>query len=471
MLSEIKLPLFQEIDQLIRTIGNLASYDPLLNVVKGHFQTEINQHLTSLKSNTPHSDSEESSHPTAIKNKYLEIGHEFAVTQFLFDMADKPLTRTHVLLLTEILIGRSNYRDKPKTLSHSSGEQMQTPPPEEIPNRLKNLLQGFNQNVQKGKIHPIVCCAHLHHHFTTIHPFNDWNGRIARLLLNVALMNQGYLPVLIRKEDRRDYYEALESADKGDLLPLASFIGHIQKRSIQDFCNSPEYISIQGKFDLENQLDHVKGNERCLVLTEDSTSNNLLSVILESSGFQMDEIMLVSYEGCSKIASAHLFSLYAKKKMPNTQILVHRDRDYLTDYEISQLKRTFDKIDVHFFCTKGTDIESHFLDPNHIKHCYPKIDPQTIAQMVSEVIEEVMPKSMDYLFKKEFGNRPQRSTHLHGALVRLVNRKRFRFTHGKTAYRVLQNKLHNIIRKKPKLERPSPALDDKQLRQIARVLW
>jgi hypothetical protein len=291
------------------------------------------------------------------------------------------------------------------------------------------------------------------------------------LLLNVALMKQGCLPVLIAKDERLDYYEHLESADKGDLLPLVEFIARKELQSIHEFTNSPEYLSIKAKYELEERLQGLGNDEKCLILTEDSTSNNLLAVILESSGFNMKETKLISYEGCSKITSANLFSIFVKEKMPNVRIVVHRDRDYLTNAEIEYQRETFHRIDVRFFVTAGTDIESCFLNAEHIHHCHPSIDETTARALIDDVIEEVLPKSTDYLYKKEFGNRRETSTHLYQALINLLEQDRFRFTHGKTAYRVLQHRIHDLVREKANLERPSPALIDAKLSKIAKSIW
>lgn len=60
--------------------------------------------------------------------------------------------------------------------------------------------------------HPIIRSALLHGEFVFIHPFVDGNGRTARLLMNFEAMKDGYLPIIIRKEDRTKYYDALDKA-------------------------------------------------------------------------------------------------------------------------------------------------------------------------------------------------------------------------------------------------------------------
>lgn len=62
------------------------------------------------------------------------------------------------------------------------------------------------------RYHPVVQAALMHGEFVKIHPFIDGNGRTARLLLNLVLMSNGYPPIVIKKENRLSYYEALDTA-------------------------------------------------------------------------------------------------------------------------------------------------------------------------------------------------------------------------------------------------------------------
>jgi Fic family protein len=82
------------------------------------------------------------------------------------------------------------------------------------------FMDRLFQTLSTSKMHPIARSAFLHHSLVRIHPFVDGNGRVARLAMNLSLMREGYAPILLFKEDRRIYYQALRKADKGDLKPL-----------------------------------------------------------------------------------------------------------------------------------------------------------------------------------------------------------------------------------------------------------
>lgn len=79
-----------------------------------------------------------------------------------------------------------------------------------VPVQMQTLV--YEGNKEWIHYHPVVRAALLHGEFVKIHPFIDGNGRTARLLLNLVLMANGYPPIVIKKESRLAYYEALDTA-------------------------------------------------------------------------------------------------------------------------------------------------------------------------------------------------------------------------------------------------------------------
>ena len=75
----------------------------------------------------------------------------------------------------------------------------------------KELLKWYHA---KKDLHPVERAAIFHYKFVSIHPFDDGNGRMARLLMNLILMKSGYLPCIIKTAHRKKYLEALETVDK-----------------------------------------------------------------------------------------------------------------------------------------------------------------------------------------------------------------------------------------------------------------
>ena len=451
------LPAFNEIDLIREQVHKLDEYDPLTSIIKEHFKLEVARHLTSLTQ----ANDETVQSPKAVfageKEYYQEVGLEHAITQLFFDLTNAKLDGIHVVLLYEMLF--HSYEENSEAKIHS----IQV---------IDELLQWFQEQESKQREHPLELAAAFHHKFSVANLFEDGNGRVGRLLLNVILLRHDYLPILVLPAERDLYYETLRFADQGNMKPLVQFIANKELQTLQDFVNSSGYLSVLGKYELEMQLKQLNGSEKCIVLTEDSNTQGLLGVVLEASGFRMGETNIISYEGCSKLSSANLFSVFVKEKMPHVKIVVHRDRDYLTPDEINDISNQFRRIDVHFFVTIGTDIESHFLNAEHVHACHPALSVNEAAKLVQQCMYDTREKSIDMLRKKEFGNSNNaKHTHLNSAVKQLVDQNLFRFTHGKTALRTLQRLINQKIQQKSKIECCSPHLSNAYLAAIAKKIW
>jgi hypothetical protein len=104
-------------------------------------------------------------------------------------------------------------------------------PPYLVTEEMETLIHLYHGLEERG-IKPIVRSAWLHHRFTQIHPFQDGNGRIARALSAFVLVEGGLFPVVINRDDRPRYIEALEQADAGDLKALVSLWCSLQIREL-----------------------------------------------------------------------------------------------------------------------------------------------------------------------------------------------------------------------------------------------
>jgi len=461
MTKPIIHPIFKEIDQLQNLIRELDRYDPLTAIIKEQFELEVARHLTSLSAEfeetaqAGHSDSPLDTD----RDRYQLIGQQHAITRLFFDLTQKGPDPLKVILLYEMLFQVSYLPDNQEGFEHTV--QM-----------VGKMLSAYAEEKKIKTAHPLMLASVFHHQFISARIFEDGNGRVGRLLLNVMLMRSDYLPILILPEERKEYYKALNAADSGNFSPLLLFLAQKEGDALYQFTQSAGFLSVQGKFELERQLKEPTGSEKCLVLTEDSNTGSLLSLILESSGFTMEETSIISYEGCSKLASANLFSVFVKEKMPHVKIVVHRDRDYLTDAEIEEIALQFQRIDVYFYVTRGTDVESHFLNARHINACHPTISVEEAKRMLAEVMETTKVKSIDLLRKKEFGGmRDFKYSHLNKAIERLVSENLFRFTYGKGALQ----KLHKVIQKRTgkssRVQSPSVFLSEPALADIAHRIW
>ena len=97
------------------------------------------------------------------------------------------------------------------------------PHPQDLQRHMEELVQWLNSD-EALQLHPVEYAALAHYKLVYVHPFVDGNGRTSRLLMNVVLMQARYPPITIRKEQRVEYYNALDTANEGDVRPFIRFI-------------------------------------------------------------------------------------------------------------------------------------------------------------------------------------------------------------------------------------------------------
>ncbi len=116
-------------------------------------------------------------------------------------------------------------------------------PPDHVQAEMDTLVSIYNDAENKN-IHPLVCATWFHHAFTTIHPFQDGNGRVARLLASLILIKHGLFPfTVLREEAKVKYLDALEKADAYEPQSLVEYFAEVQKRHIEKALNLKEVSS------------------------------------------------------------------------------------------------------------------------------------------------------------------------------------------------------------------------------------
>ena len=122
------------------------------------------------------------------------------------------------------LIVVGDYKAQPNNVRTSTGEVYHYTPPEQVKSAMGDLIDWYRKKEIEGE-HPIIIAATFHYRFVRIHPFDDGNGRMARLLMNMILIRYGYTVAIIPIEERTRYIDSLERADKSE--NLTEFIAYI----------------------------------------------------------------------------------------------------------------------------------------------------------------------------------------------------------------------------------------------------
>ena len=97
--------------------------------------------------------------------------------------------------------------------------------------------------------------AESHWSFIHIHPFDDGNGRTARLLANYALLRNNLPPIVIKSDDRDRYISGLQNADVGRMLPLAEFMLENVSWSIELAIRAAKGESIREPDDMDKEME------------------------------------------------------------------------------------------------------------------------------------------------------------------------------------------------------------------------
>lgn len=223
------------------------------------------------------------------------------------------------------------------------------------------------------------------------------------------------------------------------------------------------------------------GKIKCVVITEDSTDIDMIKILLKASGFKMDEVDVWSYEGCTKIDYAILLSAFIKKHAPSVKVLIHRDRDYLFDEEVENYREKIEAPGRLCFITKGTDIESYFLNPYHINHIYNSIDIKDCEAMIDLSTDERKDKSIKKFINsramielnksRKKGDGTIDNGEISLDCIKKYDDNKLRYRHGKIVIKGLNDKLQQALKQNINLIQESQFIGDDDLKKIASEIW
>jgi Fic family protein len=168
--------------------------------------------------------------------EHLEaINHKHAI-DFVEALAAKaePITehnirQIHALVLRTI--DDENAGAYRKAQVYITGSTYVPPAAIEVPPLMQELVAWLN-SAAAAELHPVERAALAHFRLVHVHPFIDGNGRVARLLMNLILLREGFPPAVIRRERRPEYYHALDRAHAGDTNPFVGLVADETERSL-----------------------------------------------------------------------------------------------------------------------------------------------------------------------------------------------------------------------------------------------
>lgn len=150
-------------------------------------------------------------------------------------------------MTTSYVIHAGQYKTRPNSVITRYGDRFEYALPEETPALMTDLVNWYNEEEKRGTLSPVELAALFHYRYIRIHPFEDGNGRIARLMVNFILSRHGYPMIVVRSRKKQDYLEALHKTD----LKVGSIPSYGANAKIEDITDFLKYFQNLMKEEIE----------------------------------------------------------------------------------------------------------------------------------------------------------------------------------------------------------------------------
>ncbi len=193
------------------------------------------------------------------------------------------------------------YKETPNHVRLSNGKIFKYSEPESVPGDMRILLDWYRT---ENNLHPVEKAALFHYKFVLIHPFDDGNGRISRLLMNYHLLRSDYAPIIIKSSDKKNYLFALRQADTGDIDTFVEYIMNQAINSMELLLKAKKGESIEESDDWKKELNLLKKQQNIQVIKR---SEAVIARVIVKSIYPL-------YKHLSQELSAHFNDLFTSSK-------------------------------------------------------------------------------------------------------------------------------------------------------------
>lgn len=276
------MDIFDYIDQLSDTYHNLLPMSPEnQRRWDKKVRLEFNYNSNHIEGNTlTYGDTQllllfDETHGSHPMRDYEEMkAHDVAfqkIKEWAAD-ADMPLTEKDIRELNQIILVKSfwkdaitpdghptrrqimvgSYKTQPNSVRLPNGELFEYTAPQEVPIKMQELMEWYRD--EQTALHPVTLAAMFHYKFVCIHPFDDGNGRVSRLLMNYVLLAHKLPPVVIKSSDKQNYLHALHLADTGQYEAFIRYIAQQVVSSLEMAIKAAKGESIEEPDDLDKEI-------------------------------------------------------------------------------------------------------------------------------------------------------------------------------------------------------------------------
>lgn len=273
------------------------------------------------------------------KQLFAYLRDHFDAIDFVFDVVkqSRPITKGFILELHQLITQHQDTTDAVDSLGNivkvdllkgqfkkfdnnpkrADGTIFLYCPPVHVDAEIDKLILLLSE-LEEKKVKPIIISAWFHHAFTQIHPFQDGNGRLARLLASLILIRHGLFPFTVKGSEKKKYIDSLELADKSEPQNLVDFFCEVEKRNIEEVLNLKLDSSVSKK-SLEEVADvfsqKVETWKQGLQKDRLEKINDNRNKIFNYCSKVLDEIVIELYKRISK----DMAEIYLDKSYPDSE--------------------------------------------------------------------------------------------------------------------------------------------------------
>jgi len=242
-----------------------------------------------------------SAHNDVLKtlDELVNVDKDRALTEGLIRDLHKQMLKEAYYSYAETMEGQSiqkrivpgEYKQQPNSVRRSTGEMFYYAEPFEVSAKMQELLEAYRQMNAELTIHPVALAAWFHYEFIRIHPFDDGNGRLARILMNLILQRRGLVPAIVRVEDKTPYIDALAVADgTDDLTEFTRFIAKQVERIVVLTVRAARGEDISEPGDWKKELQIMNQNTPKPDKSFEFAGSYNLSLFVQNIIYALDEI-------------------------------------------------------------------------------------------------------------------------------------------------------------------------------------
>lgn len=287
-------------------------------------------------------------HQVALEMVKMEAAsHERPLTEMFIREVHKIMLRTdYIPEGKNYTVHAGIYKTRPNSVKTATGEIFEYASPEETPALMTDLVEWYKQAEADASLTPLEIAAIFHYRYIRIHPFEDGNGRIARLMVNYILAKHGYPMIVVQESDRNGYLSALRQCDANtglvpavgahgkleQITPLVDYLEKCLERALLISIKAAKGENIEEEEDLQKRLAILARNAQAKRGNLKRISNQHVVDVYENFLLPFKEKVAAKlsafkqfYEACGvsiqmPMANTHLSHGLTKESMENETI-------------------------------------------------------------------------------------------------------------------------------------------------------